>query len=643
MPQPKTSSNKRGQKRPRTNKAVLLYRTSSDSQNEITSQARQKNNVIAEAKRQNLTPVREFGEVASGVTTDKRTVFLEMLDFVDDPDNEIDSIIFDDLSRFSRHDYFPMEKLKELRRQGIRVFSHAEGGLINTRKMDMLVRVKVWQNNEVSRATSTFTKEGLRTTAQKGLYPFGTPPYGYKKEKVLTTADGRVLAVVTEEEQSKKGEKGYQKKEFHYRLKPHPEQEEIVKRIAWMYDQGTRVMEIVQYLNTSGIPSPSGGIWTTSSVRTILKNKVYAGFIVIGKTLSTMFDDGDEYLEDEEWEDDSYLEVPNCHEPLIPLEQWERIQQRRAANGRRPKDEPNGPGVSSPRSTASPNPLSERIVCGYCGSNMTVSTRKTLTCSRKKNSGVSQCSKKDCSLFDILERITLEVHERVITPDVIMDQIELVKKNAHVVVNQELERKAGIEKRIKEIRKKRENVEDFIKEHGASDPRVAADLMKTLRELRDESDRMESQLSNIDEVATEAQAFLSNPEQVIQIATHYKTFLYSDDKAAVREFLRLFIRKVVLFDDNADIEYSLPLPETKTAEGKHRSKIDFSDPGFLLEQGWGARMAVEEMLALTFTWVSSRFRTSPVAAISANRPALPLTALTVRPVMAWPLPSRTVE
>ena len=537
------------------------------------------------AERFGIRTVREFAEVGSGLKGNFRAAFMDTLDYARDPSNQIDTILFDDMSRMSRDDLLPMELLKDLRREGIRVISYEEG-LLNTRKMDMIVRVKAWQNHEVARATSILTKGGLRTTARRGLYPFSIAPFGYGRKEVVDEETKRV----------------------DYRLIPHPTEAEIVKNIHNKYDQGFRIMEIVGDFNRLGIPSPTGGIWSTSTVRRIINNKCHAGYIVVGKNPSTQFDDRDEYLEEDDWQDDTYLEVPNCHEALVSLEQWERNQKRMAQNTRATKNQSDENGPSSPRSASSSNPLSEVIKCGYCTSNMVICSGGKLMCARKKNSGVAQCGKEEVLLSKVLEDITRELHENVITETVIRDQLGILQNQAHDEVNQELSRKSGAEKRLKEIRKQRDNLTGFIKEYGTKDPRVADNLFKDIQGLWDEEDNLRSQITDISQTAQEVEAFLTDPERIIRIATNYKTFLYSEDKTSVREFLRLFIKKVQLFDEGEKtiIEYGLPLPSATDQGNNQKATADFLDPNFLLEHGCPSRWGREVIFC--FPSISAHFR-----------------------------------
>ena len=552
---------KRSPRKERTTRAVSYFRTSSRAQDEENSQDRQQYHTRLKGEQLGLQIVNEFSDIGSGLDSEALPGFMAMREFVRDTGNRISNLIIDDLSRLTRDSVLPLQLLQELRKVGVAVYSYEEG-LLNSRQMEMLVRVKSWQNNELSRSTSFLTKGGLRAAVRRGLNPASTAAYGYERRAFK---DG---------------------KEVHYKWIPAEGAAEIVKRIFDSYDQGFRIMEIVGQLNREKIRAPRGSLWQTSTVRRILKNKAYAGYIIIGKNPSTRFDDGDDYLEDDDGDDDTYIEYPNGHEPLVREELYDRVQRRMAANTRPAPDEAPFPGLSSPRSTASPNPLSERLKCGLCGSNMLVanqSTGKKLMCSRKKNSGVAQCNKRDVPLYHTLELITDELCQRVITEEAIAEQIEILREMAPDVLRQEERRRKDVKVRFSQIQSEKQNLMDLAKLYGTQDPKVSDALMTELQDLLGEEERLNSESLNISEETREQEAFLTNPEEVARTARELGTYLYSDDRAATREFLRLFIRRVDLFEGHGKIEYSLPLPDTNSREGKYENRVGPFDHKVLLQ------------------------------------------------------------
>ena len=278
------------------------------------------------------------------------------------------------------------------------------------------------------------------------------------------------------------------------------------------------------------------------------------------------------------------MELPNHHEALIPEDQFERVQLRFAANSRNKSNDKEGPSLSSPRSAVSPNPLSGRIKCGLCGSNMTVTKKTVLTCSRKKNSGKAHCNKTDVPLFETLELITAELCDRVVTEETINEQIAILEKDAHSDVQEEAKRKERVRQRLRTIEKERNNLMDLAREYGTTDHSLADKFMADLQKLWVEEESLNLQLSSISEEMAELETFMSNRSNIITVASQLKTYLYSEDQPEKREFLRLFIKEVDLFDEKQSIiEYRLPLPNTMTEDGKHTSEVNLLDEKVLLQ------------------------------------------------------------
>jgi site-specific DNA recombinase len=141
------------------------------------------------------------------------------------------------------------------------------------------------RNMEDSRRTSNAVKAGLERRRERGLYSAGRTPFGYLR--VRNEGDERVLVV-------------------------DKERAPLVRRLFDLFLEGKGYAEIARVLEAEGVPSPkSGGLWCHFTVRKILLNPVYAGFIRSGGKL-----------------------YEGSHEPIVDRETWDKTVALQEAKAR---------------------------------------------------------------------------------------------------------------------------------------------------------------------------------------------------------------------------------------------------------------------------------------------------------------------
>lgn len=185
---------------------------------------------------------------------------------------------------------------------------------------------------------------GRMASLDEGKYIGGTAPYGYEKYKL-------------------KGQKGYS-------IRPLPETAAIVRRIFDLYTVGEPdengslqplgSYKIAKRLNADGIPSPGGTLWTSSSVRDILKNPAYKGDLRWHwRPVTKRMENGVLRISTPTNADATIRK--GIHEPLVSAETWDKAQALRTGN------------IHScvPENRTPQNPLVGLIYCGRCGHAMT--------------------------------------------------------------------------------------------------------------------------------------------------------------------------------------------------------------------------------------------------------------------------------
>lgn len=148
----------------------------------------------------------------------------------------------------------------------------------------------------------------------------------------------------------------------------------VVKTIFDMYASGEGYRKIVQELNAQGILSPSAykekigskytncnadssnskGLWTQSTIAAILRNEMYTGTLVQGKSHHISYKNKKRKKVDKS----DWVRIPDTHERLIDNDTWERVQERLNSHTRVGK-----------RSDEL-SPLSGKVRCAVCGRPM---------------------------------------------------------------------------------------------------------------------------------------------------------------------------------------------------------------------------------------------------------------------------------
>ena len=174
-----------------------------------------------------------------------------------------------------------------------------------------------------------------------------TPPFGYDKEKL-------------------KDEKGY-------KLIPHPVESEHVKTMFDLCTEGLGTTNIANYLNENNILTRNNNYWIPSTVRDVLTNITYIGFLTWEKhkTIKKLIDGKAVKKRVKKKDKDQYYIAQGLHDPIVEISQFEQVQEilKRGSTG-------------SVRNNSIKNPLNGLVKCGYCKGAM---IRRPYTKSFRKN------------------------------------------------------------------------------------------------------------------------------------------------------------------------------------------------------------------------------------------------------------------
>lgn len=257
---------------------------------------------------------------------------------------KINCIVVKDLSRFGRN-------FVETGNYIERIFPYLDVRFISindnfdtfkSNNNNIFITLKNLINEYYSKDISNKILSSLKIKQKEGKYLSGTPPYGYlrsEKNKYLLVPDKYTSPVV--------------KKIFNLKLK------------------NMSNLSISRYLNEQGIYSPSkykyerglikkanskNILWTERTINFILRNKIYTGYMVVGKTKKTNYKTKKKlYISDSEW-----IIIPDMHEPIIDSESFYKVKQILDKLAEKYKSKKS----NYPEHTE--NILKGKVVCGYC-------------------------------------------------------------------------------------------------------------------------------------------------------------------------------------------------------------------------------------------------------------------------------------
>lgn len=185
----------------------------------------------------------------SGKALTNRTEFLAMLS--DSALGIFDMLVVKDISRFARNTVDFLTGIRTLKSRGIDVrFLSCNMDTLGESEFALTMFAAIAQ--EESYNLSKRIMFGKKVSAKNGR----TPPYIYGYDKIDT-----------------------------YTLAINEAEALTVRLIFKSYTtKGIGIRKIADMLNSRGIPTKKGGLWTAKAVRRILSNPIYAGTLVNNKT-----------------------------------------------------------------------------------------------------------------------------------------------------------------------------------------------------------------------------------------------------------------------------------------------------------------------------------------------------------------------
>lgn len=422
-------------------KAGIYLRLSKDDENsgESASISNQRNIVTEYAKSNNIIISEEYIDDGYSGTNFDRPGFNRMIS--DIKNGTINCVITKDLSRLGRNSTKTLEFIEEFfPKHDIRYISVIDGydSLHLTKGNIFTAPFMALFNEMYARDISNKIRGSFRAKMENGEYIGSFAPYGYKKD-------------------IQGGNKNH--------LIIDPDVSHIVYKIFEMASAGCSPSEIAKYLNNKSIEPPAvyrcaksphldidnyskRKEWTSSIICKMLKNRVYLGHTIQGKTEKVSFKSKATKTKNaNEW-----IEVKNTHDPIITDEMFDMARQRCIARRKPPNKD-------------FKNIFSGIAKCADCNRNMTTAPTKkkgctyNLCCGGYKTYGAKECSNHfidyDLLYHTILEELRYWLHlsnddrEKIIK-DLEQEQQKEKSSSKSEMLKESLKR---AEKRLEEVKK----------------------------------------------------------------------------------------------------------------------------------------------------------------------------------------------
>lgn len=442
----------------------------------------------------------------------------------------------------------------ELNRLGIEVWTIKDGQLKTEEHIDKLLNyIRFWQNEGESKKTGMRVHDTMVEMVKDGKFVGGKAPYGYKL--VLSgeiSNHGRAL----------------------HKLVIVPEQADIIRQIySYAVNQGMGYQKIAKTLNEKGVSAPILEQWKSGTVRSILTNPIYMGYIAYnrrknGHANSTR-------LDRREW---TYSREQKPEITIVPQETWERAQEIREARKMQINDSKQATNelymeqYNVPFSTRGKLALTGMVYCGYCGAKLKNSgyanhwTQKTT--GEKKVSYVgrygcpNQCKQRSSYSQEYLESIVFETVKGYLDN---LKKIDISKELEEMQTQQS----KNIQRELKDLDKELKGLdidistlEDKLPEAIRGEFAFSVDKLSSMiqeketrrKELEITKRRLKAQL---DEVSLKSE----DMKQFIELIPNWRELFEESDVQTKRMLLSTLIDKIIVKDDEINIKFKIRLDE----------------------------------------------------------------------------------
>lgn len=318
-----------------------------------------------------------------------------------------------------------------------------------------------------------------------------------------------------------------------------PHEAGIVKRIYKEYTFGKGIRQIASELNDTGLRTRRGNYWSSQSVRNILINPEYAGYMVWNRVKRT----GSKSIKRprKDW-----VIVPGTQEALIEKDLFKKVQELI-------KERRREPGKKQGKYC-----LSGLVYCSRCGSKyrgwfwtnkISESTVRYYRCS-----GYQQglpCKNKSINADQLEKRILSKIGEKILNKDLVLEAYQKITagRDQMVYLNKYLLR---YKEDLKNAHRKKEKIIKAY-ENGILTP---SELNERVRQINYEKEELKKSVKEIETSISNQKAENISYEEALQAIQNADYLWSKSDISDLKTLIATVLKKVIVHENNTvEIEY----------------------------------------------------------------------------------------
>ena len=485
-------------------RVVLYARFSSDNQRSESIDA-QVRAMKKYCKDHNYRIVETYIDEAKSATTDKRPSFQSMIE--DSASHVFDVILVHKLDRFSRNRYDSAMYKRQLKKNGVRVYSVLEN-LDNSPESIMMEAMLEGMSEYYSKNLSREVLKGMHETALKCKHTGGIPPLGF--------------------------DVGVDK-----RLELNNYEAEAVKIIFGLYDLGYGYDHIIRELNKKNYKTKLNKLFGKNSIHDILSNEKYSGVYTFNRSVSKdMFDRRNTHACKE---DDLIIRIPGGCPRIIQQDMFERVQAKMVENKK----------MAGAYKAKEIYLFTGLMKCGICGRSMHGNARHsgrsktkhvTYRCPNKKH----YCSNKEINKVYIEEFVVKELRKLILDRDKLTEAIDKVNNYVDKQRKTSKDQINLYKDRFDDINASIDNITKAIEKGLMNDS-----FFTRLNELENEKVVLECQMAK--ESAISSTRF--NINDIDGIIEKSKACLENPISNECKVLINDFVKEVIIFPDKVKITF----------------------------------------------------------------------------------------